>query len=930
MPLSVNCPNCGASYLLNDSLAGKKVRCKKCQDIFAVGPAGEGIPAGARIQGTPVPPQIPTMPLARLQQPSFPSDPAAYRPARERPAPSGISGLIIGLIVGGGVLLIAVVVGVVLLMRSKSDKDSTAQLDPPAEKKDNLDDNRGNNPPEKRRKTPPIVAGQGDKPVDVAISPGILADIKRATVFVKVDVQGNSFSGSGFVMKGDRDTAYVVTNHHVIEPTVQIEVPERRVAPPKGPRLPINPRLPRNPIPPPASPPPGMTPRSMIVTLKNAAVTVVFDSGRNNERSLPAEVVSADPERDLAVLLVKGVKDLPNPIDFANEPQLAETMPVYTFGFPFGKALATSKGNPAITVGKAVISSLRENDDGELTVVQIDGSLNPGNSGGPVVDAQGRLVGVAVATIKNSSGIGLAIPGSELRKMLQGRLGIYHVSSRMADKGKVAVSVEVGMIDPLDKITAVTLHYLPGSQLRDAAQPISSLAALPGCLNVKLTTEKQLATGELLLSNGDKESELLLQAEYVNGSGQRVKAKVLRQTLNATQVAEVKPPVAPPPVAPPSGDVRPPSDNDLARLLADLKSGDKERRKAAANQLAKLKASGPRAEIAKALLVMLADPDIFTIKAAAGALKTWAATDDVSALAKLAGDNNIFIRQETIQLLSQLPTEEGAAALATRLTNIHDRPRAGDALRKMGSVGEKAARPYVKFGDTATKAEACKVLAAVGTAQSIPDLKMAAADPAPEVARAAKDALDAIARRGNTPPSESKPVPADTKPLPSEGKLFAPKNEMFTIVLPASGKTSERKQVLTIGQNRVAVEGSQSTVADGTSFLGASIGIPAVVMRELPAEKRFDVLRDALMKSLNGKVTAEKDIKQDPVVGKEYQIELPKGAARMQLYTIAGWVVYAIVQGPSKEQVNGKQADAFYNSLKLTDKAKDVFRQVKR
>jgi hypothetical protein len=74
-------------------------------------------------------------------------------------------------------------------------------------------------------------------------------------------------------------------------------------------------------------------------------------------------------------------------------------MPLFAFGFPFGEALARHKGNPAITVSKGSISSLRRDDGGELAIVQIDGELNPGNSGGPVVDAQGRLVGVAVAKV---------------------------------------------------------------------------------------------------------------------------------------------------------------------------------------------------------------------------------------------------------------------------------------------------------------------------------------------------------------------------------------------------------------------------------------------------------------------------------------------------------------------------------------------------
>src|SRR5438128_900416 len=129
-------------------------------------------------------------------------------------------------------------------------------------------------------------------------------------------------------------------------------------------------------------------------------------------------------------------------------------MPVYTFGFPFGKALSTTKGFPAVTVGKASISSLRNGADGELSVVQIDGNLNPGNSGGPVVDAKGRLVGVAVATIRDGQGIGLTVPAAELGKMMQGRVGRVRVTSKKAGDGPVTVRVEVDLIDPAQNLRA--------------------------------------------------------------------------------------------------------------------------------------------------------------------------------------------------------------------------------------------------------------------------------------------------------------------------------------------------------------------------------------------------------------------------------------------------------------------------------------------
>src|SRR5438046_1695158 len=108
-----------------------------------------------------------------------------------------------------------------------------------------------------------------------------------------------------------------------------------------------------------------------------------------------------------------------------------------------------------------------------------------------------------------------------------------------------------------------------------------------------------------------------------------------------------------------------------------------------------------------------------------------------------------------------------------------------------------------------------------------------------------------------------------------DGKEFTPKNGMYTVTVPEGEKSSQRTQVFTSGKHKVPLEGWQSLMKDGTTFLGASLGIPAVAMREIPADKRFDVIRDAVVKQLSGKVKDEKDIKQDPVPGKEYLVELP-------------------------------------------------------
>jgi S1-C subfamily serine protease len=71
------------------------------------------------------------------------------------------------------------------------------------------------------------------------------------------------------------------------------------------------------------------------------------------------------------------------------EDSLRETAPVVTFGFPFGRNPTVGRETYLdMTVLSSKITALRR-DHGRLEGVQFDGQLNPGNSGGPVVDESG-------------------------------------------------------------------------------------------------------------------------------------------------------------------------------------------------------------------------------------------------------------------------------------------------------------------------------------------------------------------------------------------------------------------------------------------------------------------------------------------------------------------------------------------------------------
>jgi S1-C subfamily serine protease/regulation of enolase protein 1 (concanavalin A-like superfamily) len=270
--------------------------------------------------------------------------------------------------------------------------------------------------------------------------------IEDATVFIKVQSGLRRSSGSGFVIQSQADTVLVATNHHVV--SSHPDGPPEHDAAPGGAIAP--------------------------------AVTVVFRSGSGPgvEQSLRASVIAddGDDNHDLAILEVRGVKNPPQPIDPFNAPEPTITMPVLIYGFPFGnidQQLDPSiRRNPSITVNRGSVSSLKRDQFNQLAHIQIDGSLNPGNSGGPVVDEKGRLVGVSVAGYAGTI-IGFAIPCAELTRVLDGRLGALKLGMQGESGGQANMQVEVNLIDPRQRIRSVDFLFAPAAKMSASAGPDS-------------------------------------------------------------------------------------------------------------------------------------------------------------------------------------------------------------------------------------------------------------------------------------------------------------------------------------------------------------------------------------------------------------------------------------------------------------------------
>lgn len=151
------------------------------------------------------------------------------------------------------------------------------------------------------------------------------------------------------------------------------------------------------------------------VPLRSGSIKVIVRSGARDQKVLPARLLAADSAADLAVLKVDA-ENCPW-LPLGSSAELVETAPLWVLGFPLGKLFSVLERGPELSINGGAVSSLRHNDLGELESVQFDAVVIKGNSGGPVIAPDGRVMGVANMAL-GTSRVNFAIPVARLKKLL--------------------------------------------------------------------------------------------------------------------------------------------------------------------------------------------------------------------------------------------------------------------------------------------------------------------------------------------------------------------------------------------------------------------------------------------------------------------------------------------------------------------------------
>lgn len=202
-------------------------------------------------------------------------------------------------------------------------------------------------------------------------------------------------SGSGVVYKVDGDSAYIVTNNHVVDGAEKLQ----------------------------------------IITAEG--------------ETIDAELMGTDMFTDLAVLKVSSEK-VKTAITFADSDQLKVGNLAIAIGSPLGSEFSSSVTQGIVSgTNRLVPFDMNRDgeDDWEMTLIQTDAAINPGNSGGALINKNGELIGINSSKLSSTEieGMGFAIPSNDVKNVI----------TQLEENGKVTRPfLGVSYLIPVNQLSA--------------------------------------------------------------------------------------------------------------------------------------------------------------------------------------------------------------------------------------------------------------------------------------------------------------------------------------------------------------------------------------------------------------------------------------------------------------------------------------------
>jgi S1-C subfamily serine protease len=257
--------------------------------------------------------------------------------------------------------------------------------------------------------------------------------------------------------------------------------------------------------------------------VRGATRVLVSFSGQDQ---LASTVVGTDPSTDIAVLKIQAHASALTPLELGNSDAVQVGDTVYAIGNPFGLY--------ARTLTSGIVSAVQRRITAPNTLpidnaIQTDASINHGNSGGPLLDAAGRVIGVTSQIYAENSqqgniGIGFAVPVNTVR----------NIAAQIISTGKVLHAYLGVSTEPITKQLA-KLYKLPSQGLLvtlvDPRSGAAKAGLQAGATRVVVNGESYVIGGDVITAvNGTPVSafEQLREAIAQKKPGEKIKLDVIR------------------------------------------------------------------------------------------------------------------------------------------------------------------------------------------------------------------------------------------------------------------------------------------------------------------------------------------------------------------------------------------------------------------